>query len=122
MVSTIIGAVCNIALNYILISNIGIIGASLATMISFLMVWIVRATVLKNFLRLEINYIKVTTSIFIMIISALYYSYDLPLKYLVYSATIVSILFVYAKEIKVIIKLFFNYVQKHRLKRKVNKS
>ncbi len=114
MVSTIIGAVLNIGLNYILIKTMGTVGAPIATMISFLIVWIVRAAFLNRFIRLDVSYMKITLSLCVMIGSAFYYSFDMPLKYLVYALSMLAVMAVYAKEFVNIFKVIKNKLFKRK--------
>ena len=52
MLSTIIAAIVNIVLNLILIPTIGINGAAIATMISMLLLWIIRIFDTKKFVNM----------------------------------------------------------------------
>ena len=54
-VSTIIGAVVNIILNIILINIIGVYGAAIATMISYMVVLIIRDIGIKKYIKLKNN-------------------------------------------------------------------
>lgn len=51
--STLFGAISNLILNIILISQVGVIGASIATMLSNSVVWIVRLICLKRTMKFE---------------------------------------------------------------------
>lgn len=53
--TSLIGAIINIILNIILIPIIGLVGAALSTMFSFLCVWIIRHYKTKTFVNININ-------------------------------------------------------------------
>ena len=53
--SSLLGAAVNIALNYMLISKIGVIGSSLATCISYIIVFIFRVFNTKKYVRITYN-------------------------------------------------------------------
>ena len=108
MISTFVGAIANIFLNYLLIKLIGIRGAAIATMISFFIVWIIRSKVLNSIMILSTSNLKVIVSIAIMFLSALYFSYDWPFALPVYLASILVILLInYNEFVKVIKKALF---------------
>lgn len=54
--STVIGAVVNIILNYILIKTIGIQGAAVATLVSQVIIWAIRAYDSQKILRLDVKW------------------------------------------------------------------
>ena len=53
--TTVYGAVINIILNVILIPNIGMIGAAISTMISYIIVWIIRVRQTKKYFDIKIE-------------------------------------------------------------------
>lgn len=53
--STIVSAIINCALNFALIPIIGIIGAAIATSISFTAIWIIRLICVKKYIKLKID-------------------------------------------------------------------
>ena len=55
LVSVIIGAIINIILNLILINDYGIIGASIATAVSFFIVWLIRIILIQRIVRVKVN-------------------------------------------------------------------
>ncbi len=57
-VSSVIGAVTNVALNLILLNTIGVIGAAIATLISYIIVFFYRVIDTKKYLYMKINYRK----------------------------------------------------------------
>ena len=81
-VSVGIGALLNICLNFILIPYVGAMGAAFATMLSFISVWIIRLLVLKNFILIAYDIRKTTLSLCLVIITGLFYSFNIQCKYL----------------------------------------
>lgn len=73
--TSLIGSITNIVLNMLLIPKIGLNGASISTMISFFMVWIVRIHDTKQFVNINFSFKKIFyTLIFIFIQIATLYS------------------------------------------------
>ncbi len=57
-VSSLIGAVTNIVLNLIFLKTIGVIGAAIATLVSYIIVFVYRVIDTKKYLYMKINYRK----------------------------------------------------------------
>ncbi len=57
-VSSVIGAATNIVLNLILLNTIGVIGAAIATLASYIIVFVYRVIDTKKYLYMKINYRK----------------------------------------------------------------
>ncbi len=78
--TSLLGALINIILNIILIPTIGLNGASISTMISFLAVWIIRHYDTKKFVDIQLdiktivlNLVIIAMQIFILYININYY-------------------------------------------------
>lgn len=56
MISTISGAIINLILNFLLVGVIGVQGAAIATMISFIIVWFVRYINSKKYITIKIKW------------------------------------------------------------------
>jgi len=56
--TSIVGAFINIILNLVLIPIIGVNGASIATMVSFALIWYLRIIDTKKFVHIKVNYIN----------------------------------------------------------------
>ncbi len=82
--STVFGAALNIFLNCILIKRWSILGAPIATFISFSAVWIIREIVLNRMIVIRRNYVRILLSLFILTIGGMYFAFNFPLKYLFY--------------------------------------
>lgn len=74
-ITTTLGAFINIILNLILIPVIGILGASLATAISWIMIAIIRIYSIKKIIPFEINLKKLFFSIIIIVTETIVISY-----------------------------------------------
>lgn len=71
--TSIYGAVINVLLNIILIPLIGIQGAALSTMVSFLVMWIVRLWQTKKYFKINIYIGKIISLLSISILYTLFY-------------------------------------------------
>ncbi len=69
--STIIGAILNIILNFILIPIFGAHGAAIATFISYFVIWILRLSFMKKYVVLNINHYINSLSYLILIIMSI---------------------------------------------------
>lgn len=68
MISTIIGAILNIILNFILIPQYGGLGAAFATMVSYVIITLIRIVDIDKRLCLKINYTNLVIQLFFLII------------------------------------------------------
>ncbi len=62
-VSSLIGAVCNIVLNFILLKYMGIIGAAISTLVSYILVFIYRIIDTRKILYMRISFKKITINL-----------------------------------------------------------
>ena len=69
--TTVIGAVINIVLNIVLVSKIGAIGAAIATMISYFVVWAARFYEANKIIKFEINLKRDSVSYIILLAQAI---------------------------------------------------
>lgn len=68
--TTVIGAVVNTVLNFILIYFFGAIGAALATLLGYLTTWILRTKYLQSFIKMKVNWLVHFKSIVIVTIQS----------------------------------------------------
>lgn len=66
--TTIIGAIANFVLNIILIPNIGAYGAATATLIGYMVVWIVRTVMLKDIIHMRVNWRNQLISLLLILV------------------------------------------------------
>ena len=59
MTSSAIGAVTNVALNFVMINTVGIMGAAAATLISFIVVFIYRVIDTRKYLYMKVYWLKI---------------------------------------------------------------
>jgi O-antigen/teichoic acid export membrane protein len=110
-ISTCIGAVVNIILNFALIKAIGTIGAPIATMLSFVVVWLMRLKVMRSFMPIKMNIGKSISSVFIVIISGLYYAFQGPYKYISGAIAIAAIVIINLQDTKNLLGFVHNTVR-----------
>ena len=79
-ISTTIGAVINIILNYFFIKFFGVIGVAYTTMISFLIVFIIRMKYCNKYIKINTNYIKMYISILLLIMLSMIMCNEFPYK------------------------------------------
>jgi len=74
-ISTIIAAFVNIAVNYILMINIGTMGAAIATAFSFFVMVVVRMVTMKNIVVIKTNFIKLIISVLVVFSTSILLTY-----------------------------------------------
>lgn len=79
--STLIGAIANIVLNLGLIPYWGAMGASIATLVSYLMVWGIRVINSRKIMRIQIDYVKCSVGYICLIIECILICLDDDLYY-----------------------------------------
>lgn len=102
--TSVIGAFINIIANITLIPIVGINGATIGTALSFFTIWLLRIRDTKKFVNIKINAVKITLTLFILLIQigVLYQSPRFePLLQGILLTSIISINF---NEIKAVIK------------------
>lgn len=104
MKSTIIAAVTNIVLNFFLISQIGAMGAAIATMISNMVNWSVRLVRSRNYVQMEIKLLRDILVYILLIVQSILLFTDIPvLAFAVGEATGFALIVVsYIKEVKMV--------------------
>ncbi len=120
-VSTCVGAIINIVLNFVLSSLLGTIGAPIATLFSFVVVWIMRLKVLKSFLPIEIDFFKSMISILVVIFSGLYFAFQGPCYYFVSTIAIVVLFVLNYHDKKKILEFVRNTVKGKKKIRRIEK-
>lgn len=67
LVTSIIGAAANIGLNLVLLNSpVGVMGAAIATLACYLLVYIIRAIDTRKFLTVNVNYVKMAVNIMLI--------------------------------------------------------
>lgn len=71
MISTMIGAICTVILSFILVNKFGTMGACIATVISYLIILIIRIMDTAKYIKIKFNIFKFSITLFLLIIQAI---------------------------------------------------
>ncbi len=118
MTSVLIGAVINIALNYILIQALGFIGAAVATAVSFLFVWLTRFIHAQRIVKISISVIPTIVTYFLVFVMSLWYCTEGRFFWWYYVIAVAVIMIVNFKDTKGLLLLLKPMITKifHRHK------
>lgn len=97
--STVLGALVNIVLNFLLIPRFGAIAAAYTTLVGFVVTWIIRLKSVKKIINLESNGYKDIIAFLLLFLEAVTMSLDLNLKYLIDVVVLVIGIFIYRGEL-----------------------
>ena len=111
--TTVVGALINVILNFILIPSMGIEGAALATMISFFMTWIFRAFGTRKFVKINYSFLYFCIPIFLILIQATMLTFGITLIY-IHIVIFLSLLVIYSKDIFKFLKFALTFVLRRR--------
>lgn len=111
-VTNIISVVINIALNFILIPTMGIMGASIATLVSYFVLWIVRVFDTSKIVKIKYNIASIVISNIIVVLQAVFICLDLDtvITYSLCSVATVVLLIIHFKTIISLVKFFLGFV------------
>ena len=112
MFSTLVGAIVNIILNFILIPLFNGMGAAIATAISFFIIMIIRMIDIKRIISMDINYKKFYVQISLLIIEAIFGSLKGEVFMLSSLIIFILILFTEYSLIKKYVSIFLNIKNK----------
>ena len=115
MVSTVAGAIINIILNFVLIPIYGGFGAAIATVISYIVVTIVRVIDVRKKVRLDIQWWRVFVQIF-MVILMMFFETFVQVKW-VYIFEMICLLSIVLSDSK-LIKHTLNIIKLRRCEKK----
>ena len=117
LISTVAGAIINIALNFCLIPKYGALGAAIATTISYMVVLLIRVVDSRKILTLVLNYFSVALSA-IAIIFQLLLEYNVNNVFTLASLLLfLTVIILNRKMIILIISKFFKIVKKIKSKK-----
>lgn len=104
--TTVIGAAVNIIFNILLVYFIGPLGASIATLLAYIIVWMIRLIKVNKIVTIKINLKKdiVAYSILITQSIILILEWEIFLTYLVESILLIVIFLIYSKQITGLMK------------------
>jgi O-antigen/teichoic acid export membrane protein len=101
-VTTIMGAVLNIVLNYILTPLMGIKGTAIATVVSFALVFVIRAIGTQSFFPLDLDCKRMIPAIFVVTTQVVLFSFRLAGVF-VQTLLFVGVLIIYWEKIAAVI-------------------
>lgn len=93
MISTLIGAIFNVILNFSLIPFIGAFGAAIATVISYFIVMIVRMIDVRSFIELEISKKRFFTQLLLLLLSSIFGCFEMQLSSIIVCVCFIAIIF-----------------------------
>lgn len=112
LISTIIGALMNILLNFCLIPKFGAFGAAVATSISYILVWLIRTINSRRIMILSVDWISIIISS-IAIIFQLLIGYIVENKFSVHSLILfIFVLIINRKFILLVLNQFIKRVKR----------
>lgn len=103
--TTIISAMVNTVFDIILIPNIGVIGAAIATAVAYLVMWATRYIYLKKYICMKINIIKDILVYLILVVQICFEHFDNHF-YIGQLMCLILIVYLNKKYLKTIIKIF----------------
>ncbi len=103
--STVIGAISNLILNIVLVHFIGPIGAAIATVVSYWIVFVIRVFHMKQLIKIKIYHLRDYASYLILTVQSivLLYMEQSIVMYTIQMICILSIVILYISEIKSIL-------------------
>lgn len=120
-ITTLIGAISNIILNSLLIPKYDVMGASIATLISWITIAISRIISVQKIFTMKINYFKIIVCsllLFLEVLILLFLSNKLIISSILIIAILIMIIIIYRDVIMYILKYFYNLIKKVKKKLK----
>lgn len=118
LVTTIIGAVINLALNIKYIPVFGVTGAAFATFFSYFMVFVIRAVDTRRFLRIRFNIMRLTVNLLLITLQSIVVMASPP-HWIVMQTVLVAMMV--AVNFKDILASFYKLAGKYLRRRKRRK-
>ncbi len=110
--TTMVGAVLNIALNLILIPQIQAQGAAIATFVSYITVFIIRTIDAKKYIPFKTHFVAVLLNTLIVLVQTVYMLMGLPLNYVVQAVCFVLIFVINFKFFKVFFEKIVSFIKR----------
>ena len=111
-VSVAIGAIVNIILNIVLIQTIGVVGASVATAVSFLVTWVARMCTIQRLVQIKIHILKTVVVYILAFVGCILISFDIPYADMVHCILCVAIVALNYRDLKGVFLLLTNVLKK----------
>lgn len=112
--STMIGALSNIMLNIFLVKMIGAMGAAIATMVSYFIVWQIRILNVKKYMKLDINLYTHYLSYSLLVIQSIIMIISPKYIYILQTVTFILLLSINYSFIKLIIEKAIFWIMEKR--------
>lgn len=113
-ISTSVGAVLNIVLNFVLIPKFGVMAAAYTTLLGFFVTWLVRTIHIRRLIKLQVNYIKMAVSFAVLIAQAVIFSENLSFKYWACLAAIAIQIVLYLPQLKSLLRAIPKLLRRKR--------
>ncbi|MCI1857423.1 MAG: oligosaccharide flippase family protein [Sporolactobacillus sp.] len=110
--TSIIGAIVNIAVNFALIPVIGTNGASISTMLSFLVIWLIRIEETKSFVTVNFNIKKLSGNILIILFQIILIYSNIPFQMVLQFLLFILLILLNYYEMKLLGEKGYQYIKK----------
>ena len=119
--TTIIGASVNTILNIFLVYLWGPVGAAIATLISYSLVWGARLRAVNKIIKLDINIKKDICAYIILITQSIIWlcNFRIVMSYMVQIFLVIAVIAIYLKEEKMLILNMLDKFKKNKLKKEI---
>lgn len=108
--TSVIGALINVSLNIVLIPIIGIYGASIGALVSFVVIWIIRIKDTQQFVNIVFNVRKLIFILMVIFLQIEILYLNSPYEYLIQLVLFLAIVIINFSEIKLISGKFFTLI------------
>ena len=119
-ITTLIGAVINIGLSFSLVPFIGVYGAIIANTCSYIAIVISRILYCKKLVKLEVGHLKTAISFVLLLLQAVVYTFNFPLKIISGAVVLVLIALLYFRDIKGLVKVVLSMLKGKKIKAQAN--
>lgn len=111
-ISSVIGALCSIILNLLLIPLLGLLGASLASMFSFFVMWTIRFYDTKKYIETKIDWINFVGNNFILIFQiVIMFIFNSWILVVLEFSLVIILLVLNRKNVNKIFSILLNYIR-----------
>ena len=103
-------------MNAILIPTVGVLGAAIATAISFMAMWLVRFVTIQHIVRIKININKTIITYLLFLGIIIYITMDMVYASVLGAIVLILIIFMYKSEVKKLFNLVIHISKKSYIK------
>ena len=108
MYSTIIGAASNLIISLILIPIVGVYGALVAAVISYLIIVIIRIITIKRYVKIKVDYLNLFSGLLVLLTQAITLTIRIKNYLILNYVFLIIIIFINIRKIVRIISIFLN--------------